>query len=179
MPIRTIDNPDTFRNNIRQRLTTFFTNSTNSTNAEKHATNLEKGIHNWSLKEANNKKVVKKWDNPFFVQIYLDHLRSIYSNLKNEKLTQMVVNGEIKAHEIAFMAHHEMMPEKWADLIKAKSIRDKNKFEQKIESMTDTFTCKKCKGKQCTYMQVQLRSADEPMTIFVTCILCGNRWKTC
>ena len=71
-----------------------------------------------------------------------------------------------------------MSPERWDDLIKAKSIRDKNKFEQKLEAMTDTFTCRKCKGKQCTYYQLQTRSADEPMTIFVSCIQCGNRWKT-
>ena len=175
MPVRTIDNPDTFRANIRQKLATLFKNSDN---AEKHATNLEKGIHNWTLKECNNKKVVKKWDNHFFVQIYLDHLRSVYNNLNNEKLVNIVVNGEIKAHEIAFMTHQEMSPERWDDLIKAKSIRDKNKFEQKLEAMTDTFTCRKCKGKQCTYYQLQTRSADEPMTIFVSCIQCGNRWKT-
>jgi transcription elongation factor S-II len=172
---RTIENPDTFRANIRQKLAVFFINCDN---AEKHATNLEKGVHNWSLKEATNKKVVKKWDNPFFVQIYLDHLRSIYNNLKNQKLVQMVSNGDIKAHEIAFMSHHEMMPERWETLIKAKSIRDKNKFEQKIEAMTDTFTCRKCKSKECTYYQRQTSSADEPMSCFITCIQCGNRWKT-
>ncbi len=173
---RTIKNPDTFRANIREKLREFFINSTN---AEKDANNLEKGIHNWSLKEATNKKVVKKWDNSFFVQIYLDHLRSIYINLKNEKLVDMVLKGEIKSHEIAFMAHHEMMPEKWETIIKAKSIRDKNKFEQKIESMTDTFTCRKCKSKECTYMQAQIRSADEGITTFITCINCSNRWKIC
>ena len=176
MSIRNIQNPDTFRANIRQKLSIFFAESDNS---EKYANNLEKGIHNWALKEANNKKVVKKWDNAFFVQIYLDHLRSIYNNLKNKKLVQMVLNSEIKAHEIAFMTHQEMSPEKWEALIKAKSIRDKNKFEQNIESMTDTFTCRKCKGKQCTYYQLQTRSADEPMSCFCQCILCGNRWKTC
>lgn len=174
MPTRTIKNPDTFRANIREKLREFFIGSVN---AEKDANNLEKGIHNWSLKESTNKKVVKKWDNPFFVQIYIDHLRSIYHNLQNEKLIQMVNNGEIKSQEIAFMAHHEMMPERWEPLIKAKSIRDKNKFEQKIESMTDTFTCRKCRGKECTYMQAQIRSADEGITTFVTCINCSNRWK--
>lgn len=176
MSVKTIDNPDIFRANIRQKLAVFFKNSDN---AEKYATNLEKGIHNWTLKECNNKKVVKKWDNHFFVRIYLDHLRSVYNNLKNEKLVQMVLNREIKAHKIAFMTHQEMMPDRWEELIKAKSIRDKNKFEQKLEAMTDTFTCRKCKGKQCTYYQLQTRSADEPMTIFVSCIQCGNRWRTC
>ncbi|CAB1414138.1 unnamed protein product [Pleuronectes platessa] len=44
---------------------------------------------------------------------------------------------------------------------------------------TDLFTCGKCKGKCCTYTQVQTRSADEPMTTFVFCNDCGNRWKFC
>lgn len=171
MSTRTVKNPDTFRANIRQKLGEFF-------EKKKDANNLEKGVHNWALKEATNKKVVKKWDNPFFVQIYLDHLRSIYINLKNQTLVNMVNKGEIKSQEIAFMTHQEMLPEKWEELIKAKSIRDKNKFEQNIEAATDTFTCRKCRSKKCTYYQMQTRSADEPMTIFVNCIDCGNRWKT-
>ena len=172
MPIRKIENPETFRANIREKLGKLF-------ESEKHAINLEKGIHNWTLKEATNKRVVKKWDNPFFVQIYIDHLRSIYINLKDEKLIKMVNNGDIKSHEIAFMTHQEMCPEKWEVLIKAKSIRDKNKFEQNLEAATDTFKCRKCKSKKCTYYQMQTRSADEPMTIYVTCLDCGNRFKTC
>ena len=77
------------------------------------------------------------------------------------------------------MTHQEMLPEKWEELLKAKSIRDKNKFEQKVEAMTDSFTCRKCKSNECTYYQMQTRSADEPMTVFLQCVNCGNRWKTC
>lgn len=171
MPIRKIENPEQFRTNIRQKLGEFF-------EKEKDAINLEKGVYNWSLKEATNKRVVKKWDNPFFVQIYVDHLRSMYVNLKNTKLVSMVNNCEIKSQDIAFMTHQEICPEKWEEAIKAKSIRDKNKFEQNLEAATDTFKCRKCHSKKCTYYQMQTRSADEPMTIFVTCIDCGNRWKT-
>jgi transcription elongation factor S-II len=170
--VKNIENPDTFRSNICKKLSSFFSENM------KHATNLEKGIYNWALKEATNRKVVKKWDNQFFIQIYLDHLRSIFVNLRNDKLVQMVLNGEIKAHELAFMTHHEMRPEKWDEMIKAKSIRDKGKFETNIEASTDTFTCRKCKSKECTYYQMQTRSADEPMTCFISCISCGNRWKT-
>ena len=174
MPVKTINNPDEFRANIAAKLSSFFINKGGS---DKHAANLEKGIHNWALKEATNRKVVKKWDNPFFVQIYLDHLRSIYINLKNDKLIEQVVSGEIKSHTIAFMTHHEMQPERWAEMIRLKSIRDKSKFEVNLEACTDTFTCRKCKSKKCSYYQMQTRSADEPMTTFVSCLECGCRWK--
>jgi transcription elongation factor S-II len=175
MPTKIIENPEEFRANIATKLGPFFINKGGS---EKHAANLEKGIHNWALKEATNRKVVKKWDNPFFVQIYLDHLRSIYINLKNDKLIEQVVSGEIKSHTIAFMSHHEMQPEKWAEMIRIKSIRDKSKFEVNLEACTDTFTCRKCKSKKCSYYQMQTRSADESMTVYVSCLDCGARWKT-
>lgn len=168
--VRKIENSDTFRSNIRSKLNEIIGN-------EKHTINLEKGIFNYSLNEAKNRKVVKKWDNPYFVQIYVDRLRSIFINLKNPKLLEQLNSGTIKAHTIAFMTHQEMCPEKWDELITAKSKRDQNKFETNLEAATDTFTCRKCKSKKCTYYALQTRSSDEPMTIFVTCLDCGQRWK--
>jgi transcription elongation factor S-II len=144
---------------------------------DKNTINLEKGIFNFALGEAKNRKVVKKWDNPYFVQIYMDRLRSIFNNINNPALLEQINSGTIKPHVVAFMTHQEMRPEKWDELITAKSKRDANKFENNLEAATDTFTCRKCKSNKCTYMQLQLRSADEPMTTFVTCLSCGNRWR--
>lgn len=171
MSFRKVENPDVFRVNVRKQLDKFL-------NDEKNSTNLEKGIHNYALKEATSRKVIKKWDNPYFVQIYKDRLWSIYSNLKkNTVLIENVTNGTIKAHTIAFMTHQELDVERWRGLIDAKIKRDQYKFESTIEAATDTFTCRKCRKNQCTYYQMQTRSADEPMTTFVQCIPCGNRWK--
>ena len=69
-----IADSETFRVNIKSKLNGIIGN-------EKMASNLEKGIFNYSLKESNNRKVVKKWNNPYFVQIYMDRLRSIIYNL--------------------------------------------------------------------------------------------------
>jgi len=170
MSLTKIENVEAFRENVRKQLDKFLQN-------EKNSTNLEKGIYNYSLKEATNRKVIKKWDNPYFVQLYKDRLWSIYSNLNNVDLIELVNSETIKAHTIAFMTHQEMLPEKWKELIDAKIKRDKHKFENNIEAATDTFTCRKCHKNQCTYYQMQTRSADEPMTTFVQCISCGNRWK--
>ena len=170
MSIRKIDNPDLFRSNIKQKLNEILED-------EKNSNNMEKGIFNYSLKEADRHKIVKKWDNTHFVQIYIDRLRSIMLNLKGEIL-ENIKDGSIKPHIVAFMTHQELSHEKWAKLIEAKSKRDLNKFEVNISAATDTFTCRKCKGKKCVHMAVQTRSADEPMTIYVTCLDCGNRFKT-
>lgn len=170
MSSRKIETPDLFRSNIRKKLDEILKN-------EKNSLNLEKGIFNYTLKESDHRKIVKKWDNKYFVQIYLDKLRSIFTNL-NDNILEQITSGSIKIHTIAFMTHQELSPEKWSQLIETKSKRDKNKFETKLEAATDTFTCKKCKSNKCTYYAVQTRSADEPMTIYVTCLECGQRWKT-
>lgn len=40
---------------------------------------------------------------------------------------------------------------------------------------TDLLKCGKCNKRNCTYNQLQTRSADEPMTTFVMCNECGHR----
>lgn len=167
--MKSILNPDKFRENIRNKLNEKIQN-------DKDSLNLERGIFNFALKEANNRKIIKKWDNPYFVQIYTDRLRSIYSNLSTDIIKQ-IQDKNIKPHVIAFMTHQELCPEKWKELIEIKMKRDKCKFENNIEAATDVFTCRKCKSNKCTYYQMQTRSADEPMTVFVQCCNCGNRWK--
>jgi len=167
--MRQIKNPEVFRNNIREKLNEKINNI-------KHSTNLEKGIFNYALKEAGNRKIVKKWDNSYFVQIYIDRLRSIYNNLTEDIILQ-INNETIKAHVVAFMTHQELCPEIWKELLDIKSKRDANKFENNIAAATDMFTCRKCKGNQCTYYQLQTRSADEAMTCYISCLNCGNRWK--
>ena len=168
--MRKIDNPETFRKNIRGKFQELLEN-------EKMAINLEKGIYNYALKESTNRKVVKKWDNPYYIQIYLDRMRSVYLNLTKPELLQIVKDRTVPVKTLAFMTHQEMQPDKWDALIQAKIKKDKSKYDVQQEAMTDTFKCRKCHSKKCSYYQMQTRSADEPMTTFVTCIECANRWK--
>jgi transcription elongation factor S-II len=168
--MRKIENSEEFRNNVVIKLKNILKN-------EKLASNLEKGIFNYSLKHAEKINVVKKWDNTYFVKIYINRLRTITINLKDEDLYKSIINKKLKAHEVAFMTHQDMQPNKWNELLETKKIRDENKYEPKLEASTDDFKCWKCKSKKCTYYQLQTRSADEPMTTFVSCLDCGNRWK--
>lgn len=166
-----IENPEEFRQKISKKLEKILDDE------HKIAENLEKGIYNFCIKEAGERNIVKKWDNAHFTQLYLDRLRTVYINIQKGELKTKILKKEIKAHEIAFMTHQEMAPEKWRQLMEDKKIRDENRYAPKLEASTDNFTCRKCKSKECSYYQLQTRSADEPMTTFVTCIKCGTRWK--
>jgi len=177
-PMSTIDSiayPEHFRAEVRKRIEALLGES--SGGATTIATNIEKGIYNWAIQYATKHNIVKKWSNPFFITLYVDHLRSVYINLKKPDVTSAVMSGNIQSQDLAFMTHQEICPDKWKQLIEDKKVRDKQKYEPNIEASTDNFTCNKCKSKKCTYYQLQTRSADEPMTTFVTCLECGKRWK--
>lgn len=173
--MKKISEPEAFRKNVCNNLVDLIFNN------EKYALNLEKGIYNYTIKEAETKKVLKKWSNPYFVQIYLDKLKSLWINLKDknvsENILQQINEHQLQPHKVAFMTHQELNPKKWDNLIQQKMKRDKAKYETRLQAATDIFTCRKCKSNECTYYQMQTRSADEPMTTFVSCINCGNRWK--
>nr|XP_055044104.1 transcription elongation factor A protein 2 [Misgurnus anguillicaudatus] len=115
---------------------------------------------------------------------YKTRLRSRISNLKDQKnpdLRRNVLCGNIAADRIASMTAEEMASAELKEIRKAltkESIRE-HQLSKVGGTETDMFVCGKCKGKNCTYTQVQTRSADEPMTTFVLCNECGNRWKFC
>lgn len=171
-----IQNPNVFRENIRKRFNKIVKKKSISLN-------LEKGIYNYAIKMAKQKNIVRKWENKTFAMIYLDKCKSIYLNLdakssiKNKQLLKRLKKGDFKPHELAFMTHHEMYPEKWKYLIEEKIKRDQNEGKVDLSAATDEFFCFKCKKRKCSYYQMQTRSADEPMTTFVTCLLCGNNWR--
>ncbi len=172
--MRSIDNPIEFRANICAKIRILLDEGLSVQSVE----NMEKSIYNYCIKDAGSRNIVKKWDNPFFVQLYLDRLRSIYLNIKQSpEFKARLLSKELKAHEIGGLTHQDMAPAKWQRLIEDKKVRDENKYTPKLEASTDNFTCRKCKSKKCSYYQLQTRSADEPMTTFVTCLDCGSRWK--
>ena len=47
------------------------------------------------------------------------------------------------------------------------------------QTATDQFLCRRCHKRECVYYSAQIRSADEGMTLFVTCVnpKCGYRWR--
>ena len=168
--MRKITDIDIFRKQVKNSFSEFI-------NSKSKCQNLEIGIYNFSINECENRKILKKWDNPFFVNIYIDRWRSLWINIKNNiKLKNSINENTILIKDLAHFTHQEMCPELWDRLIELKIERDKNKYEKKQETSSE-FTCYQCNSNNCTYYQMQTRSADEPMTTFITCENCGNRWK--
>ena len=144
---------------------------------------IEKSIYNYTIKEAREKKIERLWTNKHFTFLYKKNFNKVYSNMGTNKNAEFVMKklkyGFWEPANLIAMTHEELYPEMWEDLI----IKNKKKMDllyldnrQKGSTM---FKCGRCKKNNCTYFQLQTRSADEPMTTFVTCLECNNRWKFC
>ena len=169
--MRIIQDPQEFRCRVRDKLKDLVKKPMN-------AINIEIGIYNFSVLASKERKVVRKWDNVYFCEIYMSKLRTILYNLRDRpELVTQLDNKELKADRLAFMTHSDLQPDRWTVMLDLKEKRDENLFAPKLTATTDDFTCYKCKSKKCTYYQLQTRSADESMTTYVTCLDCGNRWK--
>lgn len=179
-----IQNPSQFRENIRTKLHAKIDKDTLKSISkaicapeESIILNMEKGAFNYAIQECTFRKLVKKWENPAFTQIYIDRLRTLFNNLDMPVVVNGLRSGEILPQNIAFMTHQEFQPEKWNPLIEKKIKRDASKCDKKVGASTDMFTCSRCKSKKCTYYEMQTRSADEPATIFITCLNCDKHWR--
>lgn len=115
---------------------------------------------------------------------YKNRIRSRVANLKDSKnpsLRSNYMSGAIAAAKLAKMTPEEMASDEMKKL-REKFVKEAINDAQLATvqgTKTDLLKCGKCKKRNCTYNQIQTRSADEPMTTFVLCIECGHRWKFC
>ncbi|PVH75323.1 transcription elongation factor S-II [Cadophora sp. DSE1049] len=113
---------------------------------------------------------------------YRAKLRSLFQNLKakdNRELGPKVMSGEIPPSRFVVMGHEELKSSyrKAEDAKLQKDNMKKAQVPMAEKSISDALKCGKCGQKKVSYSQAQTRSADEPMTTFCECTVCGNRWK--
>ena len=114
---------------------------------------------------------------------YIQKCRSIYHNLngksyiKNINLLSKLSSNEINLDNIVSSKPEIIFPEMWAESKLKVKLLDKEICELKPKATTDQFKCGKCKQRKCTYISVQIRSADEGCTNFITCVNCGHSWR--
>uniref|UniRef100_A0A6C0B595 TFIIS-type domain-containing protein n=1 Tax=viral metagenome TaxID=1070528 RepID=A0A6C0B595_9ZZZZ len=151
---------------------------------KKIANLIEKGLYNKTINISNEKHILKNWNDKVFLNLYKNNAIGIYSNLNsesyigNERLFTRLIEKEFNPYSFGFdMGHTQMFPERWKKIMDNKNKRDRFLYEVDKEMATDAYTCGRCHKKECSYYQMQTRSADEPMTTFVTCLNCGKRWR--
>ena len=144
---------------------------------------LEKGIFEAAFNFALKNHVARSWKSAIFIEIYREIVRSVFSNIhpdspvKNRRLLTRVIEGEFPLYTIPSMTSYEMFPEMWFELRDKQLQREQKILEGNKSRATDQFKCRRCLKRECTYYELQTRSADEPMTIFITCLNCGKEWR--
>ena len=113
---------------------------------------------------------------------YRGKLRSLFMNLKaksNPNLRIRVLSGEISPENFVCMSSDELRSAEQReadDKIKKKNMNDAM-VAQAERSISTSLQCGKCGQRKVTYTEAQTRSADEPMTLFCTCLNCGKSWR--
>jgi hypothetical protein len=144
---------------------------------------LERGIYNAVLEDAKKHMVPLTWDHDMFKWLYKMIAKRILTNFQptsyigNKSLIERWKDGEFTLDSIGKWTPYELNPANWKDLKDQQFRRDKRILEGNLAMATDRFRCSQCKKKLCSYYELQTRSADEPMTIFISCLNCGKNWK--
>lgn len=130
---------------------------------------IEHAILNRCIRDAQRWFIDIDWDTAAFRELYRSRAMGLYQ-----------VRGlaeTMTAEEFANTTEMERHPERWEELLKQVADRDKALYSKKKTANTQMY-CSGCRAKtNCDYYQMQTRSADEPMTTFVTCLECDKRWK--
>lgn len=113
---------------------------------------------------------------------YRNKIRGLMTSLKrkdNPELGRSVLRGDIAPEKFVVMTDEELASD--AQRARDRELERENMLKAQVpmaqKSISDSLQCSKCKEKKVSYSQAQTRSADEPMTTFCECTVCGNRWK--
>lgn len=114
---------------------------------------------------------------------YIDKLKYLFqlinpeSTLYQKTLIQEIKKKQITSHKLIYGQPWELCKKHWENIVEEQNKTDKIVMNKTPTFTTTQFTCSRCKNNECKTHSLQTRSADEPMTIFVTCIKCNNTWR--
>ena len=143
---------------------------------------LERLIFQGAYLTASKTEARRAWDNPLFNDVYMATARRVIGNLnpasyiKNQNLIERYKAGELTLAAIVHQNYYELFPENWQKLVDQQVKMERIQLEGNFSRATEKWQCNGCKMRKCTYYELQTRSADEPMTIFIHCLNCGKRW---
>lgn len=130
---------------------------------------VERAILSRCVSDAQAWLIDIDWDTPAFREMVRSRAVSLYP------YRHLIATMGIE--EFAKSTPVDQCPDRWRDILQKALEKDKAKYSKKVTANIEMF-CRSCKRKtKCDYYQVQTRSADEPMTTFVTCLECDTKWK--
>ena len=141
--------------------------------------NLERNILNYAIDANTCGKPA--WENKDFFKMYKNKFLTLQYNIgKNPKLKEHLVDKKLKTIDFVQMRPDELWPDgPYAMDMEIRIHKELHKefMSKEMKNQEGFITCNRCKSKKTTYYQLQTRSADEPMTTFVSCFNCGKNWK--
>lgn len=148
------------------------------------AANLELATYNWLLRACERDGIPRYWEDAKLRYRYTTKALSIVANLKRDDgalLARLLDPDDtgVTVKKLVDMTPQQMRPAFWAQQYE-KTMKHQLRRESplNLEDVPDgVFECGKCREKKTVYRCMQIRSADEPMTIFVSCLKCGENWK--
>ena len=116
---------------------------------------------------------------------YVNRVIEIMHNIKDKKNAEFrenIINGVIKPEDLCTMNAIDMLSKKRQKEIEEEKIKQVDEvradWQEKHGQVTEgVYKCRVCGGKKTIQHEQQTRSADEPMTLFITCLNCKNTWK--
>ena len=145
--------------------------------------NIVESIFNFSNKTANIRGIEISENNILYRRIFVNKLMSLYLNLddtsylNNKNFLNKVKDVEFDVNNIAFMSPADIFPEQWKTTKDRLDANDEYLYSKSGMFVTDEYKCGRCKERNCMAYELQTRSADEPMTTYIQCLNCGNKWS--
>lgn len=121
------------------------------------------------------------WDNPTVPWLYSHRAMGVRHNLRSTPaVLHKVRTGELSPADFFAKKPWEIRPDLWEAAFEAAAKKELTRSEYNPDPATlpdGQFQCSKCKSRKTTFYELQTRSADEAMTVFLRCANCGKRWK--
>jgi transcription elongation factor S-II len=174
---------DGLENQYRSHALKCLTKTLGSVLSTQDLVKLELAILQSAMTDSTNKQVFKHFDNSLFQTVYMQSLRRFIGNLdpnsyvKNAFLLKKIIQKDLTIDNLATMNIMDYSPTLYTELNDRMLLREKQQLEGNKALATDLFKCGRCHKRECTYYELQTRSADEPMTKFISCLNCGNHWR--
>jgi transcription elongation factor S-II len=144
--------------------------------------NVEDSIYEYTLQQSKMKGIEQNIENKYFKRIYVNKLITLFNNLdknsyiKNTSFIDRISEEGFDINNIAFLSPQEINKEHWKKYLDRQTANDEFLYSRQAGIRTKEYKCGRCKEKDCTYYQLQVRCSDEPMTTFINCLNCGHRW---